>query len=343
MALDHSSLSRVCHGIADHVADAVHATTNAIRVTLGPPADAVPGQSDTEHRINLFFYRFEPSGLFGDVAPDEPWMIRLSCLITVFCVIEENIPAGESELRLLGQVLRLFHDAPVLTLAPVEAGGDPVNIQVIYQTMGLEEINHLWSTQGNVTYRPSLTYEMALAPVLPVRQHIGSPLVAMTGLDTRADMGARQAVFGGAAQTPDMPAREVNADREGWAPAICLVYQGACHQSLSLALGSGALAAFTPAVWVAGENGSEVSLEWEIWDSADGWRAAGDPTAATATGPVLDPAAAADAVTSVVALPFSDHAGQAVLYARRRYTRGSDGAQLTVRSNPVLVNLYGGG
>jgi hypothetical protein len=37
------------------------------------------------------------------------------------------------------------------------------------------------------------------------------------------------------------------------------------------------------------------------------------------------------------------HAGQAVLYAERNYVRGNDGASLTVRSNPVLINLYQAG
>jgi hypothetical protein len=60
----------------------------------------------------------------------------------------------------------------------------------------------------------------------------------------------------------------------------------------------------------------------------------------TASGELLDPAQAATATTEPVVLPFTDHPGQAVLYAERNYVRGSDGASLTVRSNPILVNLY---
>jgi hypothetical protein len=60
----------------------------------------------------------------------------------------------------------------------------------------------------------------------------------------------------------------------------------------------------------------------------------------TASGEVLDPAKVATATTQSIVLPFTNHTGQAVLYAERNYVRGSDGANLTVRSNPVLVNLY---
>ena len=111
-------------------------------------------------------------------------------------------------------------------------------------------------------------------------------------------------------------------------------------ESLGFALGSAALTAFTPQVWVAGPSGAAVTLVWEIWDSTQGWRTAGTTKSTTASGEELDPANAAGATTVNFALPFTNHTGQAVLYAERSYTRASDGAALKVRSNPVLVNLY---
>jgi hypothetical protein len=60
----------------------------------------------------------------------------------------------------------------------------------------------------------------------------------------------------------------------------------------------------------------------------------------TATGPRLDPDLVAAATTTPVALPFNDHAGQAVLYGERTYHRGADGVEVTVRSNPLLVGLF---
>ena len=42
-----------------------------------------------------------------------------------------------------------------------------------------------------------------------------------------------------------------------------------------------------------------------------------------------------------VQLPSTTTAGQAVLYAARAVTR-SDGAPITVRSNPLLVTLFEG-
>ena len=51
---------------------------------------------------------------------------------------------------------------------------------------------------------------------------------------------------------------------------------------------------------------------------------------------------AGSAPTSDLVLPVSSSPGQALLYASRRYTRASDGAELVARSNVLLVSLYEG-
>ncbi|MCK4622938.1 MAG: DUF4255 domain-containing protein [Desulfuromonadales bacterium] len=338
MALPQSTISRACRSITDFVGLGLDASTNSIRMMMGLPGDAAPGQSDNDHRVNLFFYRIEPSGFFGDIRSDEIWRLRLHCLITTFGVAEDSVSAGENDLRLLGEVVRLFHEQPVLD--PLDLDGEQVRMQVVFNTLGLEEINNLWSTQGDVTYRPSVAYEFSLVPVIPREPYRGSPMVAMTGTEARGRMDARHAAFTGTAQPPEVLARTVDTAWEDWAPAICLVHNSQCAQSLSFALGSTELAAFSPEVWIAGEAGSAVTLLWEVWDSSLGWRREGATLATTADSPVLDPEQVSAATTVSIAMPFTDHSGQAVLYAQRSYTRGSDGATLTVRSNPLLINLY---
>jgi hypothetical protein len=331
-------LSSVCRAIATFVSDQLQASQNHIHVRIGSPANAVPSETDTEHRINLFFYRFEPGGFGPAASPGEAWLLRLHCLVTAFGVQEEQVSAGENDLRLLGGVLRAFHERPVLDPLPVN--GQVVRTQVVFQPLSADELNHIWSTQGEVAYRPSVAYEMALVPVLPRQLTPGGPLVGAVGFEVHATEAGRRAPFGGVAAPPAVPLTTIDTGVADWAPRIAFVHGGRAAESLAFAVGSPELAAFVPRVWIAGEKDSPVSLSWQIWDSAEGWRPQGDPVAAAASGPVLDPDQAASATTEPLDLPFTDRAGQAVVSASRVFTRVGDGASLTVRSNPLLVNLF---
>jgi hypothetical protein len=340
MALPQSTLSRVCRSIADFLVQRLNANVNSIRVLIGTPASAAPTASVNEHRVNLFFYRIEPSGFFPDVATDDIWRVRLHCLVSPFGRNEGPISAGENDLRLLGEIVRVFHETPILP--ELNVSGQLVRMEALFHPLTLDEINHLWGTQGDVAYRPSVAYELTLLPVIPSQLSTGSPLVGATGAQVYGRMDASHAPFTGDGATwqPEVHVQTVRSELEDWAPAICLVHGGSCVYSLSFALGSAALTAFSPQVWVAGPNGAAVTLVWDIWDSTQGWRTSGTTQSTTASGEKLDPSDAAGAPTVSFALPFTNHTGQAVLYAERSYTRASDGAALKVRSNPVLVNLY---
>ncbi len=153
---------------------------------IGNPAEAVPGQADTEHRVNLFFYRFEPSGFHADTSPGDIWWIRLHCLITAFGVAEDQVSSGENDLRLVGELMRLFHETPVLNSVNVD--DEEFRLQVVFHPLSADDLNHIWSTQNEVSYRPSVAYEMALAPVVPVKHSLGSPLVGAVGSEVRRGM-----------------------------------------------------------------------------------------------------------------------------------------------------------
>lgn len=343
MALPRSSLSQVCRAIADFVSVGLDASANSIQVMIGSPASAAPATTDTSHRVNLFFYRVEPAGFFTGDTPGDPWWVRLHCLVTGFGLDEDKVSAGENDLRLLGEVMRLFHETPVQSALTVD--DETFRLQVVFHPLGADELNHIWSTQGDVSYRPSVAYEMALAPVLPSERRPESPLVGRIGSEVRAVPAARTSPFAGAAAAPPVPRTTVDVSRPDWSPAISFVLDdGTCAQSLLFAHGSQALADFVPQVWVAGEPGAAVTLAWQRWTSTGGWEDVPDPTAATATDLTLDPEAAADAETVEVSLPAELVAdgGQAVLYAQRSLVRGSDGVTVTVRSNPLLVTVHGG-
>ncbi|MDD3581440.1 MAG: DUF4255 domain-containing protein [Desulfobacca sp.] len=339
MPLPISSLSQVCRAIADFVSAGLQASAHSIRIMIGNPADAVPGQSDTDHRLNLFFYLIEPAGFFPDTNPGDPWWLRLHCLITGFGVAEDQISSGENDLRLLGEVIRLFHENPVLANLQVE--DEVFHLQVIFQQLNPDDLNHIWSTQGEVSYRPSVVYEMSLTPVIPTQRALGSPLVGTVGQQIRGDLIAATAPWGGVIWAPPVRPTVVNTAPEDWSPVICLIYQGAAAQSLTFARDDNALDNFQPAVWVAGKVGDMVTLVWEKWTSTQGWQRQGTTLNTTATSPAIDPDQADQAVTTSFALPFDpQEVGQAVLYAERTYRRGSDGQEITVRSNPVLITIY---
>jgi len=330
-----SSLSQVCRQLAQQVSNGTNAVDRSrVDVLLGTPAAASPADTDTNHRLNLFFFRFEPSGFDGALLPGETWLLRMHCLATPFCVDENPIPAGENDLRVIGEVLRHFHEGPVFDL---DVDGDTFRIQVIFLTLGLDQLNQLWSTQGDTPYRPSALFEVSLAPVIPRTPAVPPPLAGGVGLSVRARMDA--GVEGIVAPPPAVPVMTPDTRREDWAPALCLVDGGGCLQSAAFEVGSPALAAFAPQAWVAGDPGAQVSLRWERWDAASGWQA----DAATPPFPLLDasidPDALGGATLQPVLLPFTDRPGQMVLYAERSLQR-FDGVTLTLRSNPVLVSRY---
>jgi hypothetical protein len=334
MPLPETSLSRACRSIADFIQSAFTASGHPIQVRLGTPAAAQPATTDTEHRLNLFFHRFEPIGFGSHELPNQTLWIRAYCIITAFAVDEDRISAGESDLRLVGEILRLFHENPVLE--PVDVGGEVMQVQMVLQPLGLDQIQQLWQTQSEVAYRPSLAYEIALVPIVPKVPAIGGPLVGAIGAEVRARLTRQPPTV-----TPLPPAvvpRLIDTGTADWVPQIAFVSPTGLVESLSLRLGSPELAALQLTVAIAGQVGAAVTLTWEVWDPVAGWRPGGTGQPTTVGFARLPD----DGATGIaVQLPSTTTAGQAALYAAHAVTR-SDGAALTVRSNPLLVTLYQG-
>ena len=377
-----SSLSAVCRQLADALKAGLDIGDAQVDVTLGHPGDAEPDQQGN-HKLNLFFYRFEPSGFQSGALPGETWMIRAHCLITPFGVSGDNTSAGEVDLRLVGEVMRVFHETPERYLNVTQTQRfdkydsrgrryrtDEVEttqrfqIQAVFNPLGLEEINQLWSTQGDVAYRPSLGYEFALIPVLPAEPAVDAPRVGAFGLEVHADRDARyrpsredDVVTG-----PQVGYHAIAADDPDWAPVICLIHRGRCVTAVDLLLGADEQKDFDPPVWLAGlpaedEDRERIELHWEVWDRSYGWRylgnarvrkGGGHSTRARPHGPVMDPAAIPplDELLDMSAprdggRRIFHRPGQAMLYALRTY-KGSAGADKAVRSNPVLITMHRG-
>lgn len=350
-----SALSIACRSIANFVKQGLSQNGNDVQVSIGTPADAAPQPGAADQKVNLFFYGIEPSGFYPDRTRLDPWLIRLNCLITAFGVMEDSTSAGEIDLRMLGEVMRLFHETPVL--GPIDVQTDvngqaiteTVTLQVVLQPIDLEAINHIWSTQGDIAYRPSVAYQLALAPIVPKAAKEPEGIVGALGLEVRSDMDAAIDLKKVKRSPPPVLARTVNTTREDWAPAICFVRDGGCEQSLLFEAGSPALAAFTPQVWIAGKLGKKVVLKWETWGDR-GWEQAGGPTdpidiVTNSIDPEeimtdsIDPGEAFKASITGVALP-DNGAGQWTLHAERMFKRKADEAEITVRSNPLLITVY---
>ncbi len=340
MALPVSSLSEICSAVADFVRTGLDSVTNLIDVSVGIPADAV----SSNHLVNLFFYKFEPSGFVLNTRPDEPWRLRIHCLVSVFGVSENSISAGENELRLLGEVLRIFHENPVLSSCDID--GEEVRLQIIYNPISEDQINQIWSTQGDTIYHPSVAYEFALSPVMPETVWGGDPLVGSIGNEVLPNAESRYGSFSETSVSPPVLPVMIDTEAPDWVPEICFVYNDACHKSLAFDMDSPSFTGFTPAIWLAGETSSTVSLQWETWDT-DGWREEGTPQDETPVGESIDPneiPATAGGFPIGVAMPStpppSETSAQYLLYAVRTYSTFDGGPTIEKKSNPLLISLY---
>jgi hypothetical protein len=178
MVVPVSSLSVAIQGIADYL-DGELGEDVAVSVD-NPQAANEAAKSASKHLLNLFFYRIAPSGFHADAGADEPFFVRLHALLTPFHGAQQQ-QADDAELRILGHTIRALQSRPVLPPilpGPPAAGDDdfrdqPGNtayrLQAIMQSPSMEELNHIWTTQGGeLAYRLSAAYEFALVPIEPL-------------------------------------------------------------------------------------------------------------------------------------------------------------------------------
>jgi len=341
MALPESSLSIVCKSVYDFVGVGVGAAVNDISMTMGAPGEDT-GESG-KNRINLFFYRFEPGGFDSVSHPFDPWRIRMFCLITTFGVGDTDVSAGDNELRMLGEVIRVFREKPLLDAVGV--GGEQVRLQAVFSPISDEQINQIWSTQGEVNYRPSVIYELALTPIMPSRLRVEPARVGAIGMEARGAISARYDDFNGSVQGPPVARHVVSTANPQWIPHLCWVHQGVCGYSFSFDITSPEFAAFSSAIWLAGDPGEDVDLVWEIWDAA-GWRSVGAPITVQPFSSEIDPDNLPSApgfplaVANPITVPAGQNAAQGMLYATRQVVLTAGQPAVEIRSNPLLLSLY---
>ena len=348
-----SILSRVTELIRARLAAALFDADDTYDVIINTPSGVSKARDTNSTRgdLNLFFYRFEPSGLFGDDAMHRRWHVRAYCMITAFSTAgtetigegsdAQEVPVTESEIdfRVLGEVLRHYHENP--ELSDNELG---VYLRAILSPLSSDEINQIWSTQGDTAYRPSLLYEFTLIPIEPRQfQRAHAPLVAGgLSLDSRADMDARDEPLppAGTTLSPVLDADDDDDDDDGWIPQIALLSATQeVVQTLSFALNA---APASVDIWIAGPANEQVNIVWQHSDRGT-WRdIESPPPAATSipeqTGAIsqlrIDPQVDTSAVATVSAnVPADAQARQYLLFAERN----ANGVPR--RSNPLIVTI----
>ena len=326
------------NSVRQFVENGLDAVVNDIHVSLGSPSQTAD-DADLDQVI-LFVYRCEPSGFDAEMHPQEPWRLRMTCLITAMGAGSGDELAGENDLRLLGNVIRVFHQTPILDAVDVD--GETVRLQAIFMPLSEDTIIQIWSTQGDATYHPSVAYEMSLAPVVPEVLRAPPGRVGAIGSMAVGDTGsaARHRGFAGGVHTPQVVASNADLNDPDWQPLICWVVAGDCLQTVAHDADDGA---FTPVIWVAGDPTEALELVWERWDSGTGWQPIGVTAGVTPFGVGIDPDAIPDPLPAsftrvppqTLQLPAGRFSRQYMVHARRT---GGSGAQ--VRSEPLLLTLY---
>lgn len=330
--MDATALSITARRVRSHLASSLALTEAQIKI--GPPSTTAREQegdaSNAQDVVNLFFYRVEYDGHPADGSNLDPFYVRAFCLITAFSLAEtgnNGLGAGEKDLRAIGGVLACLHREPFITVRD-EAGRTHATLQTVPAPLSLDDINHLWATQGELPYRLSVAYEFALLPV---------PLG--TGVERAPKVGSLGLGVGDSVQRLPFAPRPPLVDLENpeWAPELRLV-KADNTLSYALAFEAGHRPTSVSVIGI-GAAGSSVELVWDSWQSAVGWRRLTTPPASLVlSGPALPVEPPPPTSVNAVSVP-NDGIGQLQLTALRTINR-PDGSTIRVSSNPLLVSIH---
>jgi len=315
------------------------------QIKIGHPKDTFEymEKHDDKNYLNLFFYNVQYDGYPADGLSDDPFFVRLYCLITPVGSTKGNPSAGENVLRLVGEVMRVLHEQPLISVNDINSK-EIAQLQIIPHPLNLDNLNHVWSTQGETAYRLSVAYEMALAPT-PLSVAVErSPLVAETGTRVEGNAEPEQLPedgFGIETSAPVVPRVFVDGRKPDWAPHISFldIATGSLNYTLLIPMSPSLASGLQLIVIIAGKTSEEVQLIWETWNPNDGaWEKTGAVQNEMINTNTIDPDDIDPSLAVDVELPIQD-IGQAVVYAERQWIR-PDGAEMSLRSNPFLVTVY---
>jgi hypothetical protein len=152
-------------------ADPAQNLPSGIGVTAQPP-DAANNDTNFTHQVNLFLYHAMPNAAWrnmpiparGDSA-QPPLALNLYYMITAYA--REKGDTGDIDSHnLLGRVMRVLFDHPVLSSVDITMPGSDVEnqvdrIRITMQPLTIEELYRLW-TGFQTQYRLSVSYEVSV-------------------------------------------------------------------------------------------------------------------------------------------------------------------------------------
>ncbi len=384
MPLPTSSLAKICNAIREHVDSLGLSTSPAdweVSVTIGSPGINQTSPV-TKNTLNLFFYRFEPFGFAADALPGDVQWVKIFCIITAFGVDEDidsddrvDFSAGFNELRMLSQVMRLFQEQSVMMIEGDDSG-EVWHTQFIPRPLADEQINQIWSTQGDTIYRPSVAYEIALAPIEPVTPSQEVARVASFGAQAHNSMLNNNLLWPDDRDThfPAVPSITVDSTNPQWAPAIVMVTGAASERAASLSInfqvpGDSTNADFSSFpevdIWIAGDSTqtNDITIVGQLLQNPDDDKNSGHWVEIT---PLNNLTADVDSIdietlpapstthftlqqSHWTAIDDTRHSWQLQLFAERHIkynastglwsdTTAND-ADVRIRSNPLLISL----
>jgi len=316
------------------------------QIKIGHPKETFEDMQKDKNNLNLFFYNVQYDGYPADGLSEDPFFVRLYCLITAVGAKNGSPSPGENDLRLIGEVMRVLHEQPMISVNGNSS--EIAQLQIVPHPLNLDNLNHIWSTQGDTAYRLSVAYEMALAPIPLAKAIERSLLVGETGADVHGNIDREPLPDGGfgiETSAPVVPKHIVDVDKPDWSPHICFVNATTSQLAYTLLMSKSQLPAsgFLPLkVLVAGKPSKQVDLIWESWNPTTGWGKSSSSQNETIKTDTVDPDNFFNPFdpnsVAEINLPIQSK-GQATLYAERSWQR-PDGSTVTLRSNPLLVTVY---
>ena len=360
MALANTSMAKICLEISNHINNLgkepndVDSDWAQIDVITGAPgANLVDANVDT-NTLNVFFYRFKPAGFNASAGIGDIHWMKVFCIITAFGFDENDDKnlAGINELRMLSEVMRLFQEEPVKLIKGID--DKDWHTQFIPRPLADEQINQIWSTQGSVIYRPSVVYEIALAPIEPLKPSAQSARVASIGVASSANINNRHSSWSDAQRDtrfPLVPTMSVDISNPQWAPAIAMVTGDNNNRQAGLTLNilvakNGVISIPAIDIWLAGDTDVSVKIDFtgQLFQNGS-WtdialvtnQNADNETLDMENLPVIDATKFKLEQLHWTGLDEAHQNWQLQFFAERKITINN--VEVRIRSNPILINV----
>lgn len=147
------------------------------QIVSGNPAQAA---ANTDNRLSVWLYHVSQDPLLrndvdyrADRRAGPPLTLMLHYLVTPLT------PTGEADLMLLGKVLQVFNDTPVINLlSPLDDISE--ELRVVLETMEQSEVSRIWEAMQGA-YRLSVSYQVRVARIDAAATTPTAPIISRFG------------------------------------------------------------------------------------------------------------------------------------------------------------------